>query len=207
MSSPPHKTPPTPPGSAVAHCSHDQHCYPRLMTVFLVIYLTKCGDSLWRWCFLMSSIAYPKFSLSSHPRRPRSCSHQCLLPVLDLTSTHPGKSIHVLINSFPFWMHLSYRNVFPDVSYVSQKWFPKIHPDAPRNACSVQNGVGRVCRVITPWSPTQVIIHHHHLVFIMLHITEDSIVQTFLDSCHQSSGTCKSFPRCLQTSQIESTQP
>jgi hypothetical protein len=71
----------------------------------------------------MSSRTYPKFSLRSEPRQPRSNSHWSLLPVLDLTSTLPGKSIHVPINSFPLWMHLSYHNVFPDVSYVFPQSF------------------------------------------------------------------------------------
>jgi hypothetical protein len=60
----------------------------------------------------------------------------------------------------------------------SHKGFPKIHPDAPRNASCLQTAVGWVCRVITLWSPTQLTIHHHHLVFTMLHVTTDSIVQT-----------------------------
>jgi hypothetical protein len=59
----------------------------------------------------------------------------------------------------------------------SHKWYPKIHPDAPRNACGVPTITRQVYRVITTWYPTQVTIHHNHLVFIMSHITADSIVQ------------------------------
>jgi hypothetical protein len=66
----------------------------------------------------MSSTTYPKFSLRSDPRRPGSASHWPLLPILDPTSARPGKSIHVPINSLPLWMHLSYHNMFPDVSYM-----------------------------------------------------------------------------------------
>jgi hypothetical protein len=156
---------------------------------------------------LMSLTTYPKFSLSSDLRRLGSCSHWPLLPILDPTSTCPGKSFLVRINSLPFWMHLSYHNVFQMLAMVSHKRFPKIHPDAPRKACGMQTAAGWVCRVITPWSPTQVTIHHYHLVFIMLHVTEDSIVQMFLDLCLQSSGTCTSFLMFLQKSQIESAQP
>jgi hypothetical protein len=93
------------------------------------------------------------------------------------------------------------------LSTFSLEWFPKIHPDAPRNACGVQNAAGLVYRIITPWSPTQVTINHHHLMFIMLHVSADSIVQAFLDSCLQSSGTFKSFSRYLLKLQIESAQP
>jgi hypothetical protein len=103
---------------AVVHCSRDQHCCPRLMTAFPAIYPTKFGDSSWRSCMLMSSTAYPKFSLIAHPSQTGSCSHRPLLPILDLTSTCLGKSIHVPINSLSFWMHLSYHNVFPDISYI-----------------------------------------------------------------------------------------
>jgi hypothetical protein len=60
---------------------------PWLTSAFLQIYPTKYGDSIWRWCILMSSRGDPKFSLSSDLRRPGSCLHQSLLPVLDPTST------------------------------------------------------------------------------------------------------------------------
>jgi hypothetical protein len=76
------------PQAAAVECfSRDQHCGPSMTTVFPMIYPTKCSDSFRRWCALMSSSAYPKFSFSSHLRRPGSCSHQPLLPVLDITST------------------------------------------------------------------------------------------------------------------------
>jgi hypothetical protein len=89
------------------------------MTVFPVIYPTKCGDYFWRRCVLMSSITNPKFSLRSDTRRPRSALHRLpLLPVLDPTRALPGKSICVPINSLSLWTHISYHNVFPDVSYV-----------------------------------------------------------------------------------------
>jgi hypothetical protein len=170
---------------------------PRLTTVFPAISPTKCGDSFWRWCTMMSPTTYQKFTLSSHPRRSGSCLHLPLVPVLDLTSTCHGKSICVPINSLPFGCIYHTRTCSQMLSTFSHKRFTKIHPDAPRNACDLQTAAGRVCHVNTLWSPTQVTMHHHHLVFNMLHITEDSIVQTFLDSCLQSSRTCKSFLRCL----------
>jgi hypothetical protein len=126
----------------------------------------------------MFSTTYPKFSSRGDPRGSRSSSHKPLLPVLNLTSAIPGKSIHVPVNCVPILMHRSYHNVFPDVSYVFPKGFPKIHPDAPRNACGVRTAAGRVCRVITPRSPTQVTIHHNNLMFIMFHVTVDIRVQT-----------------------------
>jgi hypothetical protein len=64
------------------------------------------------------------------------------------------------------------------LSTCSHKGFPKIHPDAPRKVCGMQTAARRVCRVTTLWSPTHMTIHHNHLVFIMFHITADSIVQT-----------------------------
>jgi hypothetical protein len=86
----------------------------------------------------MSFTTNQKFSLRADPRRPGSTSHRSLLPVLDLTSAVPGTSIHVPINTLSFWVHISYYNVFLDVSYVLLKGHPKIHPDAPRNACGVR---------------------------------------------------------------------
>jgi hypothetical protein len=75
----------------------------------------------------MSPTTYPKFSLRSDPRRTGYASHWPLLPVLDPTSARPGKSIRVPINSLPLWMHLSYHNMFPDVSYV----FPQSRSQDP----------------------------------------------------------------------------
>jgi hypothetical protein len=172
-----------------------------------VIYPTKSGDSFWRSCVLMSSPAYSKFNLSSDMKRPGSCLHRPLLPFW----IQPA---HALVNISLFQSIPCLFGCIYDTTTCSEmlatffhKQFPKIHTDSPRNACGVQTAAGRVSRVINPWSPTQVTIHHYHLVFIMLHITEDSIVQMFLDSCLQSSGTCKYFPMFLQKSQIESTQP
>jgi hypothetical protein len=59
----------------------------------------------------------------------------------------------------------------------SHKGDPKIHPDAPRNACGVRTAAGRVCHVLTLRSPNQVIMLNDHYVFIMFHITYDIIVQ------------------------------
>jgi hypothetical protein len=66
----------------------------------------------------MYSTTYPKFSLRSDPRQPGSASHRPLLPILDPTSALPDKSIRVPIHSLPLWTHISYHNMFPDVSYV-----------------------------------------------------------------------------------------
>jgi hypothetical protein len=76
----------------------------------------------------------------------------------------------------------------------SHKGNPKIHSDAPRNAYGMQTVAGRVCCVITPWSPTQVTIHHNHLVFIMSHITTDSIVQTVSWFMPSIIGNVQIFP-------------
>jgi hypothetical protein len=66
----------------------------------------------------MSTTTYTNFSMRSDPWRPGYSSHRPLPHVLDLTSALPDKSIRVPINSLPFWTHISYYNVFPDVSYV-----------------------------------------------------------------------------------------
>jgi hypothetical protein len=108
----------------------------------------------WWLCALMSSTAYSKFSLSYDPWRPGSCSHRPLLRVLDLTSTRLGKSILVPINSLPFWMHLSYHNMFPDVSYV----FPQtIHHDTSR--CTQEHMWHADCRWMSLSSYHPVISH------------------------------------------------
>jgi hypothetical protein len=60
----------------------------------------------------------------------------------------------------------------------SHKGYPKIHPDAPRNACAVRTATGRVCRVLTHGSPNQVIMLNDHYVFVMFHSTCNIIVQT-----------------------------
>jgi hypothetical protein len=71
---------------------------------------------------------------------------------------------------------------------------PKIHPDAPRNACGVRTAAGRVCRVLTHRSPNQVIMLNDHYVFIMFHITYDIIVQTLSQFIPSIIGNVQSFP-------------
>jgi hypothetical protein len=80
------------------------------------------------------------------------------------------------------------------LAMCSHKGGPKIHPDAPRNACGVRTVAGWVCRVITPWSPTQLAIHHNHLVFILSHVTVDSIVQTVSWFMPSIIGKIQIFP-------------
>jgi hypothetical protein len=48
----------------------------------------------------------------------RSFSNWPLLPILDLTSTLPAKSIHIPINPLPIWMHIPHHVVFPYVGYM-----------------------------------------------------------------------------------------
>jgi hypothetical protein len=92
---------------------------------------------------------------------------------------------HALVNlsmfqSIPclFWSIYHTTTCSLMLAMCSHKGDPKIHPDAPRNACGMPTIVGQVCRIITPWSSTQVTIHHNHPVFIMWHVTADSIVET-----------------------------
>jgi hypothetical protein len=133
------------------------------MTTPPTIYPTKCGDSFWRRCILMSTTTYTKFSSRSYPRRPGSL-HRPLLPIHDLISTLPGKTICIPIPSLPLQMHISYHNMFPIVSYVLPKGFPKIHTDTPRNACGVWTAAGWVCCVLNRRSPTQVTVRNNHHV-------------------------------------------
>jgi hypothetical protein len=76
----------------------------------------------------------------------------------------------------------------------SHKGDPKIHPAAPRNACSVRNAAGRVCRVLTHRSPNQVIMLNDHYVFIMFHITYDIIIQTLSQFMPSIIRNVRSFP-------------
>jgi hypothetical protein len=76
----------------------------------------------------------------------------------------------------------------------SHKGDPKIHPDAPRNACGVRTATGRVYRVLTHRSPNQVIMLNDHYVFIMFHITYDIIVQTLSQFMPSIIGNLRSFP-------------
>jgi hypothetical protein len=164
--------------------------------------MTNCNYCIW-----MSSTTYPKFSLRGDPRRPRSTLHRPLLPILDLSSVLPGKSIRVTVNTMPLLMHRSNHDVFPDISYVFQKVFPKIHPNAPRNACGMRTAAGWLCRVITPRSPTQVTIHNNHLVFIMFPVTMDIIVQIvarFIPSIIENMWI---FSSCLWAVHIELASP
>jgi hypothetical protein len=64
------------------------------------------------------------------------------------------------------------------LAMCSHKGYPRIYPDAPRNACGVWTAAGRVCRVLTHRSPNQLTMLNDHYVFIMFHITYDIIVQT-----------------------------
>jgi hypothetical protein len=80
------------------------------------------------------------------------------------------------------------------LAMCSHKGDPKIHPDAPRNACGVQTAVGRVCRVLTHRSPNQVIMLNDHYVFVMFHITYDIIVQTLSQFMPSIIGNVQSFP-------------
>jgi hypothetical protein len=93
--------------------------------------------------------------------------------------------VHTLVNLFVFqsipclfWCIYHTTTCALMLSKCSHKGDPMIHPDAPRNACGMQIVAGWACRVFTPWYPTQVTIHHNHLVFIMSHVTADRIVQT-----------------------------
>jgi hypothetical protein len=108
---------------------------------------------------------------------------------------------HTLINlsvfqSIPclFWSIYHITTCSLMLSTCSHKVDTKIHPDAPKNACGMQTVVGWVCLVITPWSPTQVTIHHNHLVLIMSHITVDSIVQTISWFMPSIIGNVQIFP-------------
>jgi hypothetical protein len=92
---------------------------------------------------------------------------------------------HALVNlsvfqSIPclFWSIYHTTTCSLMLATCSLKGDPRIHPDAPRNACGIPTVAGWVCHVITLWSPTQVTIHHNHLVFVMQHVTADSIVRT-----------------------------
>jgi hypothetical protein len=76
----------------------------------------------------------------------------------------------------------------------SHKGDPKIHPDAPRNACGVRTVAGWVCRVLTPWSPNHLIMMNDHYVFIMFHITYDIIVQTLSQFMPSIIGNLRSSP-------------
>jgi hypothetical protein len=87
-------------------------------------------------------ITYPKFRSRRDPRRPGSASHRPLLPDLDLSSTNLGISIRVAVNPMPLLMNRSFHNMFPDIGYVFTEGFPKIHPEAPRNACGVRTAAG-----------------------------------------------------------------
>jgi hypothetical protein len=58
----------------------------------------------------------------------------------------------------------------------SHKGFPKIHPDAPRNACGVWTIARRVYRVLTRQSPTQLIIQNNDHVLSMSHVSYDIII-------------------------------
>jgi hypothetical protein len=135
-----------------------------------------------------------KISLRSNPRRPGFSLHRLLLLVLDPTSALPSKSIqptHSLVNlsvfqSIPCLFGCIYHTRMCSLMLVTcfHKGFPKIHPDASKNACGVWTTVGHVCCVLTRWSPTQVIIQINDQVFIMFHITYDIIVQTVSQLMH-----------------------
>jgi hypothetical protein len=142
----------------------------------------------------MSSTTYTKFSLRSDPRRPGSVSHWLLLPVLDPTSACPGKSIRVPINSLHFRCIYHTTTCSLMLATCSHKGDPKIHPDAPRNACGVWTAAGRVCRVLTHRSPNQLIMLNDHYVFIMLHISYDIITQTLSQFMPSIIGNLRSFP-------------
>jgi hypothetical protein len=142
----------------------------------------------------MSSTTYPTISLISDSRRPRSASHWPLLPILDLTSAHLDKSIRIAINSLPFWMHLSYYNVFLDVSYVLPQ-----RRSQDSSWCTQE----RVWRVNCIWTrlpcshlpisqPCDYTEHHH--VFVMFHITYDIIVQTLSPFVTSIIKNMQSFP-------------
>jgi hypothetical protein len=77
---------------------------------------------------------------------------------------------------------------------------PKIHPDAPRNACGVRTAAGRVCCVLTHRSPNPVIMLNDHYVFVMFHITYDIIVQTLSQFMHPITGNVRSFPELSASS-------
>jgi hypothetical protein len=76
----------------------------------------------------------------------------------------------------------------------SHKGDPKIHPDAPRNACGVRTTAERVCRVLTHRSPNKVTMLNDHYVFVMFHITYHIIVQTLSQFMPSIVGNVRSFP-------------
>jgi hypothetical protein len=76
----------------------------------------------------------------------------------------------------------------------SHKGDPKMHPDAPRNACGVRTAAGWVCRVLTNRSPNQVVMLNDHYVFVMFHITCDIIVQTLSQLKPSIIGNVQIFP-------------
>jgi hypothetical protein len=76
----------------------------------------------------------------------------------------------------------------------SHKGDPKIHPDAPRNACHVRIAARQVCCVLTRRSPNQVIMLNDHFVFIMFHVTYNIIVQTLSQFKPSIIRNLRSFP-------------
>jgi hypothetical protein len=76
----------------------------------------------------------------------------------------------------------------------SHKGNPRIHPDAPRNACGMRTAAGRVCCVLTHESPNQVIILSNHHVFVMFHVIYNIIVQTLSPFTTSIIRNVQSFP-------------
>jgi hypothetical protein len=126
----------------------------------------------------VSSKTYPTISLRSYSRSPRSSLHWPLLPILDATSAHHVKS--TVLQSIPCLFGCIYHTTTCSqmLATFSHKRYPKIYPDAPRNACGVRTAAGQVCLVLTHRCPNQVTILSNHHVFIMLHATCNIIVQT-----------------------------
>jgi hypothetical protein len=127
-----------------------------------------------RWLFLKEmhlDVLYNISNLRSDLRRPGSASHRPLPlfwiePPPSLVNLSVSQSITCLFG------HIYHTTT------CSQKGSPKIHHDAPRNACGMHIDARWVCHVLTLRSPNQVITLNNHHVFIMFHITCDIIVQT-----------------------------
>jgi hypothetical protein len=158
------------------------------------MYPTKCQSFLLEDMHIIDLYNISKIQVERRPEATKICFMFWTYLAHSLIILFIFQSISCL------FMHRSYYNMFPDVSYLFPKGFPKIHHNKPRNTSGVRTAVGRVFHVLTPLP-----IYH------LGDYTSQSSCSTFLRIlefkpcthpliCH---WTCESFLRCLRTSHIE----